>query len=264
MLFFQDEFQKLASCSDRGIDVQRRESKSDTSTEMASDILSSECGDDDTGFSYSACKTLFIFDWDDTLFATSWADQQGLLGKSAGSPNQMQQALLVILVDRVQQTLTTAMQHGNVVIVTNAVQGWVQKTCHRFMPMLVPLLDQITIISARSLYESCGIYSPAEWKRLAFCNVLDAFCEECQVQSWNVISIGDSIHEQLALESATFDRPECYTKTVKCVEIPKVEQLIEQHELINTCIPDSLIISGNLHLNLAVDSLQGFDVVYAV
>eukprot|EP00356_Strombidium_inclinatum_P012786 CAMPEP_0170493988 /NCGR_PEP_ID=MMETSP0208-20121228/14378_1 /TAXON_ID=197538 /ORGANISM="Strombidium inclinatum, Strain S3" /LENGTH=70 /DNA_ID=CAMNT_0010769973 /DNA_START=1112 /DNA_END=1324 /DNA_ORIENTATION=- len=50
--------------------------------------------------------------------------------------------------------LENSVRYGHTFIITNAGDGWVQFSAKRFMPSLLPVLKEITIISARANYES--------------------------------------------------------------------------------------------------------------
>jgi hypothetical protein len=211
--------------------------------------------DDDFSDSSSSCavpvESLLIFDWDDTLFPTSWMHRQGLLNEGAVL-NDEQWAHLQDMAGCVQATLETAIQLGHVVIVTNAQEGWVQLSCAAFMDSIRYLLEQVDIKSARSLYEEHS-QEPLEWKRLAFVHEVKAFygpITECQR---NVVSFGDSLHEQRALVSVTHDVPHCCGKSVKFLESPTIEQLIEQHKLMSECFLDVLEHNGDLDVEIGQD-----------
>jgi len=83
-------------------------------------------------------ETLLIFDWDDTLFPTSWVQKHGLLKSEAGETLSNEDiAQLEQMTERVRKTLQLALQIGKVVLVTNAAQGWIEQSCTNFMPSLV-------------------------------------------------------------------------------------------------------------------------------
>ena len=50
--------------------------------------------------------------------------------------------------------LELAVKYGKVYIITNAAEGWVEFSAAKFMPDVLPVLDKVTIISARTKYES--------------------------------------------------------------------------------------------------------------
>jgi hypothetical protein len=50
--------------------------------------------------------------------------------------------------------LQTAKTLGKIFIITNAAEGWVELSSHRFMPLVAKEIEEdITIISARTMYE---------------------------------------------------------------------------------------------------------------
>lgn len=56
-------------------------------------------------------------------------------------------------------------KYGKVYIVTNAAQGWVELSAHRFLPrVLEELTSEITIISARAHYEKLYPRNYQKWK----------------------------------------------------------------------------------------------------
>lgn len=46
------------------------------------------------------------------------------------------------------------MKNGDIYIITNAGEGWVQFSANKYYPSVVEILNKIKVISARSLYES--------------------------------------------------------------------------------------------------------------
>ena len=61
--------------------------------------------------------------------------------------------------------LVKAKQFGRVYIVTNAAEGWVQLSAHRFLPKVYQtLLNDVTIISARTKYEKLYPRNYQKWK----------------------------------------------------------------------------------------------------
>merc|ERR1740120_272257 len=148
------------------------------------------------------CENLIIFDWDDTLFPTTWLREQGLLEKEAGITHEQDEQLQA-LADLVAVTLEAAKRRGGVAIVTNAEQGWVEMSCEEIMPSLQAHLAGVRIISASSRHEKHWGFAPRRWKCLAFEELVNEFygtLDRSDVASRrNVISMGDSEHEMEAL-----------------------------------------------------------------
>jgi len=197
--------------------------------------------------------TLTIIDWDDTLFPTSWMQDNDLLVDGTVLSNE-QREQLQMLAERVRLTLEAALQEGKVVIVTNAEQGWIERTCERYMPSLVSLVKTIDLVSARSTYRHCAD-TPSEWKMLAFAHELDLLrLESGPGRHHNILSIGDSLHELNALMSVTEEVLNCWGKSVKLLDSPSIEQLIEQHEVLWQCFIDVVQHKDGLDVEIGADN----------
>jgi hypothetical protein len=226
---------------------------------------------------HGGCRTLLIFDWDDTLFPTTWLRQMGLsLDGSGPQPAGTQLDQLRSLAGSATRLLEVARDQaeasgGKVLLVTNAERGWIEQSCARFLPDLATALQGLQLVSARSDFAeeepqaaaallAAGAdaeAAPSEWKRRAFEREIGAFCrpeeerrraaeegEQQQTSTANracsaqVISVGDSLHEQKALFHAAKASPLFRPKSVKLMERPTVEQLQEQHQLLVGCLWD--------------------------
>lgn len=71
---------------------------------------------------------------------------------------------LEVLQDSVIALVERAIKCGPVVIITNAETGWVELSCKRFMPRVMPFLASVKVLSARSTFEALFPDSPADWK----------------------------------------------------------------------------------------------------
>jgi hypothetical protein len=200
-------------------------------------------------------RSLQIWDWDDTLFPSTWLNGQGLrLEDDAGAAPE-QQVLLDAIAAEVEQTIRLALQTGEVVIVTNAEHGWVDQSCRKFCPTLHPLVDTLRVVSARSTYEEFGVFSPLEWKVKAFEREMGAFVPKAarlahQHEVANLMSIGDSIHEREALlrASETMHYAMRRVKTVKLPERPDLPSLHKTHELLRKQLRTLVEHDGDLDL----------------
>lgn len=232
--------------------------QSDCSTDV--DNQESDCRDrnDSLEESYSdsglEVETLVIFDWDDTLFPTSWMQQNGLLSDGATLSSE-QKAQLELMASRVESTLQAAALIAKVVVVTNAARGWIELTSTNFMPSLSSLLQRFSTVSARSLYEHSA-QEPSEWKRMAFDNEVQEFYGAGDAgRQRNIVSVGDSLHELHALKSVTKDVQNCCGKSIKLLDTPSIEQLIDQHEVIIAYLLDVVEHNGDLDVEIgACDS----------
>jgi len=132
-------------------------------------------------------KTAIIFDWDDTLLASTFLFTHGYRVDSENLPEGLC-VQLKELENSVRSVLQAARQFGEVCVITNAETGWVQLSAQKFMPGLVPLLREIKIVSARSSFEPAYPESPMRWKALAFHEHLS-----CMFSDGNELSSGPAL-----------------------------------------------------------------------
>jgi hypothetical protein len=204
--------------------------------------------------------TVIIFDWDDTLLASSFLSSRGyrLDTSMEKSPEaDLVDAQLRELETAVEALLTLALSYGHVHVVTNAETGWVQLSAQKFMPGLVPLLSRVNIISARSTFEPAHPDSPLKWKFFAFQEKLSAHFNSADYKcapgvKKNVVSFGDSHVEREAVRAVTRAMPSTRCKSVKFAERPSMEQLRRQLELVTNCFHYIHHHDGDLDLQLTV------------
>lgn len=195
-------------------------------------------------------ETLLIFDYDDTLFPTSFLAQHGYRLDGPDASPEIQK-VLDEYAQVVEKTLKEARQHGQVVILTNAETGWIELTSQKFMPSLSDLLESFPLVSARSTYEPLGITSPFEWKLKAFESVIHehyAALRSRVVRGRNILSFGDSVHERDAAHQVCAKLARTVCKSVKFMERPDLAQLSKQHALIIDCFAQIVGHSGTLDL----------------
>lgn len=200
-------------------------------------------------------STVIVFDWDDTLLASSYLSSRGLRLDSPPSKVLELDAGLRELETSIISVLTLAQQYGDVHIVTNAETGWVQLSAAKFIPAVIPLINQLaannSIISARSTFESKYPDSPLKWKFYAFQSKLSSVFSDSK-RLKNIISFGDSHVEREAVRACTRGFPNTRTKSVKFAERPSMEQLRRQIELVTNCFQYIHNHEGDLDLQLTV------------
>ena len=188
-------------------------------------------------------KTLFILDWDDTLFPTNWVLNNGI--KLALTKSHDQYMMYFQELDRIlSKFLKRIICLGKVIIVTNAMLEWV-KISSIILPNTTYLLKKVTIISAREKYrnKSNNIW---DWKKMAFKDVIDIeFNKESII---NVISVGDAEYEYQALIALNKKKGTKYLKSIKFVKEPSHDILIDQLEVLNIAIPN--IWNKQKHMDL--------------
>jgi len=244
--------------------------ESNASTDTVSNTLKSEFGEDsDCEYAtfaslFSMNETLVIIDWDDTVLPTTWLQRESLIPQQSvhgrlsrhyqHELTMEQQGQLRALADSVERTLRVAKENGTLVIITNGSEGWVQYSCMKYLPTLVPLLHDVKIVSARSIYEPSG-HTQDMWKCLVFQDVIKNFYgTHFRGKQRNVLSLGDSMHEHKALLYATNGIPNCRAKFLKFSECPDVEHLTEEHELLSECLHWAIHHDDDLDLEIAEES----------
>lgn len=179
-------------------------------------------------------KTIIFLDWDDTLLCSSVLSGHGIKLDSNldGASDLLRQ--LDELSTSVINVLNIAQTYGEVHIVTNGETGWVQLSAQKFVPRVVPILEKLRILSARSTFENMFPDSPMKWKFHAFQESLQRLYANPDCYK-NVLSFGDSHAEREAIRAVTKGLPNTRTKSIKFAERPSIEQLQRQLELVGNC-----------------------------
>jgi len=198
-----------------------------------------------------AKETVIIFDWDDTLLASSFLSSRGLRLDTDSSKLLDFDSGLRELEQSVISVLSLALQYGSVSIITNAESGWVQLSAAKFIPAVLPILNQVSILSARSTFEGRYPESPLKWKFYAFQEKLQPSFNQAKKLK-NILSFGDSHVEREAVRAVTRGAPNTRTKSVKFAERPSMEQLRRQIELVTNCFQYIHNHEGDLDLQLTV------------
>lgn len=219
--------------------------------------------------------TVIMFDWDDTLLASSFLSARGYRVDCVDTPATLSDssdaAQLRAQEQCVVSLLKLALSYGHVNIVTNAEVGWVELSAQKFMPAVLPLLSRVTVLSARSTFEPAHPEAPLKWKYYAFHERLRAvFGERCMESRAateaelpalssvvadlhrNIVSFGDSHVEREAIRAVTRGVPGWRCKSVKFAERPTVEQLRRQLELVTNCFHYIATHTADLDLQLTV------------
>lgn len=194
--------------------------------------------------------TVIVFDWDDTLLASSFLHQKGYRLDNTMPADEEVDTQLKQLEASVCNVLTLAMKYGEVNIVTNAETGWVQLSAQKFIPGVVPLLSKVTVISARSTYEAQHPDAPLKWKFHAFQERVAPLADI--KANKHVISFGDSHVEREAVRAVTRGMNNTRCKSVKFAERPSMEQLRRQIELVTNCFGYIYTHDGDLDLMLTI------------
>jgi len=208
-------------------------------------------------------KIVIIFDWDDTLLASSFLSSKGYRLDSNVELSAEVDAGLRQLEQSIIGVITLALKYAEVHIVTNAETGWVQLSAQKWIPAVLPLLSKVMVISARSTYEERFPGSPFQWKYNAMQstihNIYGASLTEidsklAQHKHMQVISLGDSHVEREAVRAVTRNLPGVLCKSVKFAEHPSLEQLRRQLDLVTNCFQYIVDNQADLDLMLTITS----------
>lgn len=207
-------------------------------------------------------QTIIIFDWDDTLCPSTTCMRHHGLSVVGERPSGQLLASLQDLTQQARELLEAALElAAEVVVVTNAEEGWIELSCKQWLPGLEEVLSSCQITSARSTWEPQGVASPAGWKAREFNDVIDRFYSQYPSQSWkNIISIGDAPHEREALSRVSKLAPQqvgarCRSKSVKFVLRPTIEQLRREMQMLRSSLRDIVWHDDDLDLHFSAESL---------
>jgi hypothetical protein len=194
-------------------------------------------------------RSIVVFDYDDTLLPSSWLKSQGY-DDFAATPNAHILEYCEMVAKSVADLINEAKTHAEVIIVTNASNGWVQDSCERFMPSIYPLITGLKIVSAQYIYRLVT-HSTYLWKKYAFRDhVLETFGYDFE-DPVSFLSIGDSESEHLA----TLSLPDVIcgdikTKILRFMTMSDPETLIRQQVLAKENLKNMVQIPNHLDLYL--------------
>ena len=174
-------------------------------------------------------NTLFIFDWDDTLFFTTH------LNPSKNNlffyENENEKRMMKSIEYYIEEIFNKALNKGTVLIITNSSEGWVEACARFYYPNLISVLKDIYIISSRELYQEKYPREPETWKIRTFNDLKEKFnFEECVS---NIICFGDDNNEIIAAKKLGENINNCLIKTVKFRDKPNLKEIFKQLILIN-------------------------------
>jgi hypothetical protein len=204
-------------------------------------------------------KNIIFIDWDDTLFPTTWINNNNIDCKNKEDINKYK--LFFLELDKSISNLLEILTDNNdnaVYIVTNANKKWVE-LCLLTLPNTSSIIDKdVTILSAKDIYNQ-KTNSTMDWKILTFKDIVNdmyinneleidglyAPIHPSQPSSFmgNVISIGDSNYEYTALlnlydylknngfklyNTSKKKEKEYLLKNIKLVDKPEFDIIINQ------------------------------------
>lgn len=203
-------------------------------------------------------KSLIIYDWDDTLFPTTWFLKN--ISPNLNSTNKQIliyiQKQLKFLDTSIYKLLDKSLQHATVIIISNAKYRWLNKSL-TYLSLTNQLIKKnILMISTidKCYYENNYLSN----KQLSLNNEqinnlkINVFNKDINIyvnKSKNIINIGDSIYEFNALKSLCFKY--FYTKIFKNIKLiiePSLEEILEEHQILLNNVCKIINYDNNLDL----------------
>lgn len=187
-------------------------------------------------------NVLIIFDWDDTLFPTTWLINSGIKLTDEESVRKITVYLHELDIS-ISKLLKNTIIAGKVIIITNAGIEWIS-LAKRYLPKTKYILDNyVRVISARDMYHHA--YEMMEWKK----NVVNNDIKNLVDWADQIISFGDAYYEFSALISLYKIIPKRkYLKNVKLCQSPTFENTLDQLNVIDNNLSD--IVNEKRHFDL--------------
>lgn len=179
-----------------------------------------------------------------------------------------------------------------VIIITNSDEGWVKYSAERFVPRLLPFLENYKIISARTRYEKFYPQSSLCWKAAAFAHEVNELFEMNGVYSDNqseksydslaltdvssddsqsqksipspprssapkreIISFGDGMEERTAVRIVS-EQLTCTPKSVMFLQSPTPVQIIGQLVMLTNHMKYVCYHETNLDLEISLEQAE--------
>jgi hypothetical protein len=199
---------------------------------------------------------VIFIDWDDTIFPTNYI-QITLTNKGPAGSAEEAQTFALLRVNLAQHAasvinfLKAAKSYGDVCVVTNGENGWVEQSCSRYMPSVVPYLKTVPIFSARHFFEKKDPHNPMIWKLHAFTHLLSV----ANPVPKQVISFGDSNCEREAIKRACVPL-RCRVKTIKLLEQPPINRLSRELDTLAGIMSDIVSHPDSLDHEVKVCSAE--------
>lgn len=208
-------------------------------------------------------NSVFILDWDDTLLPTTYILQREEEEETLTSKDFVEIDTLVV---ELLENLTSTME--KVIIITNAMNFWVEESSEMYLPKTHKFLEDssIEIFSARH-YEHEYPENMLKWKKNEFKTRLSAAIDSIssdtadfkigvkrkrtcvqRTPALQLFSVGDSLHDLQAL--AKFECSNAIKKNVKLCQRPDLAKLKLTLQKLGRVIP--LISEINCSIDLEI------------
>ena len=185
-------------------------------------------------------SNIFIIDWDDTLFPSTWVNQKNINLNNIESVS-LYKLYFIELDKTIFNFLEKLHNIGEIYIITNANIKWI-KMCLMILDNTRKFIinNNIRIVSARELYSKNIDIKFTEWKTHTFRNVMNEILSKVNINNiLNIISFGDANYEYMALINLDiffknkYDKVNYLLKSIKFIEKPDLNYIIDEINIIN-------------------------------
>lgn len=190
-------------------------------------------------------KKLIIFDWDDTLFPTTWLSVHNI------KVDKIYDSTLLKYfkeIDKLIYKMFQSIKNYESIIVTNASTLWV-RMCMELLPLTKNI--EIKVYSSREYYKKkngeTNNQSNDLWKKIFFKNYVKGKFN-------NVMSIGDADYEYLALIELSNNLT--FTKVIKLLRYPTEKELYNELHILHTILPYYIDLNEDIDLNFSLKKID--------
>lgn len=192
-------------------------------------------------------RIVIIFDYDDTLICSSSLCKHGQPGFlfNDSIDNNITTELIELELQAIK-VLSSSLQYGEVIIITNANNHWISFTLTTFFPLLCSFIAEknIPFLSAHELFAFQSPNNPLLWKINCFQQILTSFHSNQTIS--HLISIGDGLYEKIACQTIAshYSIP---WNVIQFISSPSITQLTKQLSLLLSYIQSVLHLKSNLN-----------------
>ncbi len=188
-------------------------------------------------------NNLVILDWDNTLFPTTWINENNIDLNNL----DIKKKYFLKLDNLISILFLEIIKYSDIMIITNALPEWITICTNKVLPKTKKILKQynIKIISARKNYKKIS-NNINDWKKFAF-------IDEINFEINNIISIGDDLYEYNALINLDSNNNNKFLKSIKFIYKPTILNLYSQINILIYNIKKIIFTKNHLDLLYHVD-----------
>jgi hypothetical protein len=187
-------------------------------------------------------KTLVIFDWDDTLFPTTWVTSNNIIFDNLDATS----LLYFSDIDKIISSIFSSIKE-KIIIVTNASTLWVHKCINSVLPQTKKTTN-LKIYSSRDMYQKTYPTDNFMWKKLFFEYIIKKVYGQRNFIP-HIISVGDADYEYFALINLYAKDNNKIVKAIKLLRYPNKEDLCNELHVLLNVLPNCIESNKNLDIS---------------